>query len=214
MTDDVRRSADLFVDPFSALPRGAPVERPPGRFKVPGEAGIWVFIFGDLLLFSLFFGVLVHERSRDADLYELGRSGLNLSFGAVNTLLLLTGSLFVVRGLEALRQGDSKRGARMILATLACGLCFVVDKCVEYATEVGAGHTPSSNSFYMYYYVFTGIHLLHLLLGMVALVIMYRLARAPRTTAGSLRLLEAGACYWHLVDVLWIVLFALLYLMR
>ncbi|MBB5783317.1 cytochrome c oxidase subunit 3 [Nonomuraea jabiensis] len=66
----------------------------------------------------------------------------------------------------------------------------------------------------MYYFVFTGIHLLHLLLGMAALVIMYLIARKPSPGRRDLRNLEAGACYWHLIDLLWIVLFALLYLMR
>ncbi|MEW1843592.1 cytochrome c oxidase subunit 3, partial [Nonomuraea angiospora] len=186
--------------------------REPGH--VPGEIGIWVFIFGDLLIFALFFGVFVYERSRNAGLFEQAREHMNLTFGAGNTFLLLTGSMFVALSLNSLRQGASVRGSRMILVTLLCGIGFVVNKALEYSSEIQAGHTPSTNSFYMYYFVFTGIHLLHLLLGMVALVIMYLIARKPSLTGRDLRNLEAGASYWHLIDLLWIVLFALLYLMR
>ncbi|MGW0197158.1 cytochrome c oxidase subunit 3 [Nonomuraea sp. NPDC003201] len=181
---------------------------------MPGEIGIWVFIFGDLLIFALFFGVFVYERSRSAGLFEQAREHMNLTFGAGNTLLLLTGSLFVALGLNSLRHGASGPGSRMILVTLLCGSGFVVNKYLEYSNEIEAGHTPSTNGFYMYYFVFTGIHLLHLLLGMVALVIMYLIARKPALGSRDLRNLEAGACYWHLIDLLWIVLFALLYLMR
>ncbi|WP_433518223.1 cytochrome c oxidase subunit 3 [Nonomuraea sp. CA-143628] len=202
------------ADPFAAKLPGAPGGRlrKPGR--VPGEIGIWVFIFGDLLIFALFFGVFVYERSRSAELFEQARESMSLTFGAANTLLLLTGSMFVVRGVTSLRHGASRSGSRMILVTLLCGAAFVVDKCLEYSSAIEAGHTPSANSFYMYYFVFTGIHLLHLLIGMVALVMMYRISGKPVLEDGDLRNLEAGACYWHLIDLLWIVLFALLYLMR
>ncbi|WP_250282549.1 MULTISPECIES: cytochrome c oxidase subunit 3 family protein [unclassified Frankia] len=205
---------DPFVDPFASRTARAPQWRPRGGGRVPGEIGIWVFIFGDMLVFGLFFGVFVHERSRSTELFEQAHETMNLTFGAVNTLLLLTGSMFVVLGLSALRGGASRPGSRMILVTLLCGAGFVLNKYLEYSDKIDAGHTPSANSFYMYYFVFTGIHLLHLLIGMIGLVIMYRIARKPVLEARDIRNLEAGACYWHLVDLLWIVLFALLYLMR
>ncbi|MEU4227837.1 cytochrome c oxidase subunit 3 [Nonomuraea sp. NPDC026600] len=202
------------ADPFAAKPPTAPGRRLRGPGHVPGEIGIWVFIFGDMLIFAVFFGVFVYERSRAAELFEQAREHMNLAFGAGNTLLLLTGSMFVALSLNASRHGASVRGSRMILVTLLCGAGFVVNKFLEYSSAIEAGHTPSTNSFYMYYFVLTGIHLLHLLLGMVALAIMYRIAGKPVLSRRDLRHLEAGACYWHLIDLLWIVLFALLYLMR
>ncbi|MFE2938140.1 cytochrome c oxidase subunit 3 family protein [Streptomyces sp. NPDC059255] len=185
-----------------------------GDGRVPGETGIWVFIFGDLVVFTVLFCVFVHERSRSPEEFERGRQALSLTFGTVNTLLLLTGSVCVVLGLHALRRGAARSGAWSFVVTLLCGAGFVVDKYLEYAHEIQAGHGPSVNVFFMYYFVLTGIHLLHLLIGMAALVIMYRIARTPAPGAEEMRVLEAGGCYWHLVDLLWIVLFALLYLMR
>ncbi len=210
----VPSATDPFADPFASHTARAPQSRPRGEGRVPGEIGIWVFIFGDMILFGLFFGVFVYERSQSVELFEQAHETMNLTFGAVNTLLLLTGSMFVVLSLNTLRRGVSRLGSRMILVTLLCSAGFVFNKYLEYSSKIEAGHTPSTNSFYMYYFVFTGIHLLHLLIGMAGLVIMYRIARKPTLEAKDMRNLEAGACYWHLIDLLWIVLFALLYLMR
>jgi nitric oxide reductase NorE protein len=209
---------DPFADPFAGRPARTPERRPLGEGRVPGEIGIWVFILGDMLIFGLLFVVFVHERSRSIPMFERAHQTMSLTFGAVNTVLLLTGSLFVVLGLGALRHGTAALGSRMFLLTLLCGVGFVVNKYLEYSDKITAGDLPTTGSFYMYYFVLTGIHLLHLLLAMVAMTIMYRVARKP-VPAGcprreDLRLVEAGACFWHLVDLLWIVLFALLYLMR
>jgi nitric oxide reductase NorE protein len=219
---------DPFADPFAGRPARAPGRHSgapdPGRHpgeagRVPGEIGIWVFILGDMLIFGLLFVVFVYERSRSIPAFEQAHETMSLTFGAVNTVLLLTGSLFVVLGLGALRRGATVLGSRMFLLTLLCGAGFVVNKYLEYSDKIAAGHVPTTGGFYMYYFVLTGIHLLHLLLAMAAMAIMYRVARKP-VPAGAvprpedLRLVEAGACFWHLVDLLWIVLFALLYLMR
>jgi len=207
-----REFQDPFGDPFPAQSVGAPQRRSHGH--IPGEVGIWVFIFGDMLAFSLFFSVFVHERAGNAAVFQHGRETLNLTFGAVNTLLLLTGSLFVALAMPAIRKGASGRARRLIVLAMGCGAGFVANKALEYSAKLDAGHTPDSSDFYMYFFGLTGIHLLHLLIGMLVLAIMWRICRKPVLDAGDVRYLEAGASYWHLVDLLWIVLFALLYLMR
>lgn len=208
-------TSDLFADPFAGQASGARRERRPrSGGHIPGEIGIWVFVLGDMLIFGLFFVVYLHARNRDIALFERAHATMSLTFGAVNTLLLLTGSLFAVLGVGALRRGFSRQGRRMTLLTLLCGAAFVVSKYLEYSGKVAAGQVPSANVFYMYYFIFTGIHLVHLLLGMAFLAVMHRIARKPVLTGRDIAHLEAGACFWHLVDLLWIVLFALLYLMR
>jgi nitric oxide reductase NorE protein len=180
---------------------------------VPGEIGIWVFILGDMGVFALFFGIFTWERARQLAVFEQSRLDLSITFGAVNTILLLTGSLFVVVGVGAARQGR-RRGATIAFAlAVGCGLTFGVDKVVEYAGEVARGHTPATNDFFMYYYVFTGLHALHLLVGLGVLGYLIAMARRPTIGAVEMRGIESGASYWHLVDLLWLVLFALLYLM-
>lgn len=211
---------DLFTDPFAGSARTASpasasaVPKRPSRGRVPGEVGIWVFIVGDMLVFTLFFTVFSHARSQDPVVFEQSRRTLSLTFGAVNTLLLLTGSMLVVQGLHAVRRQATRVAPWMFFLAGLCGVAFIVDKAFEYSSKIDAGHTASSNNFYMYYFLFTGIHVLHLLLALVAITVMWRIARKPVHTAKDLRNLEAGACYWHLVDLLWIVLFPLFYLMR
>jgi nitric oxide reductase NorE protein len=207
---------DPFADPFARQASGASRERRPrgdGR-HIPGEIGIWVFVLGDMLIFGLFFIVFLYERARHVALFEQAHGHMLLAFGAVNTLVLLTGSLFVVLGVGAIRRGDARYGQRMILLTLLCGAAFVVSKYLEYSGKLAAGETSSANVFYMYYFVFTGIHLVHLLLGVGFLAIMYRVAKKPVLGVRDVAHIEVGACFWHLIDLLWIVLFALLYLVR
>jgi nitric oxide reductase NorE protein len=116
--------------------------------------------------------------------------------------------------MRAARRHFDRMSSRMFALAIVCGLAFVFNKFLEYRDELSAGHTPTSNDFFTYFFVFTGIHLFHLLLGLVALVIMFRISRTPILDARDMRNLEAGASYWHLIDLLWIVLFALLYLLR
>lgn len=187
---------------------------------LPGEPGVWVFIVGDMLMFALFFGVFVHYRAQDPTLYIQSQATLNQGFGAINTMLLLTSSWFVV---DAVRDARSRRtgraGTRIILAFL-CGAGFIAVKFFEYREKISAGITLTSNDFFMYYYMLTGIHLLHVVIGMGVLIFLWRLLRQSalhRSTVSHesvISHLESGASFWHLVDMLWIFLFALLYLMK
>ncbi|MGW5110637.1 cytochrome c oxidase subunit 3 [Nocardia sp. NPDC004123] len=206
-----------FADPFGGATRNA-LHGTPRRSSsgppVPGEVGVWVFVLGDMIVFSVFFGVFAYSRSSQVEVFEQARTTLNLGLGAINTLLLLTGSLFVALAVHAVRANADRLAARLIALALLCGTAFVANKAIEYHSEVSTGHTPGTNDFYMYYFVFTGIHLLHLLLGLVVLTIMWRLVRRRVATLKDHATLESGAIYWHLVDLLWIILFPLLYLAR
>jgi nitric oxide reductase NorE protein len=176
--------------------------------------GIWVFVLWDMCAFALFFGVFVLTRAQQPAVFEHGRRSLTLALGTINTLLLLTGSFMVVVGLRYVRRLRQRIGSRFFAIALFCGLCFVANKIIEYHGLIHAGHQPASNDFYLYFFLFTGVHLLHLTLGLGGLGFMIKTARKAAIRARDLRNLEALATYWHLIDLLWIVLFALLYLLR
>src|SRR5690606_19717823 len=95
---------------------------------------------------------------------------------------------------------------------LACGAAFGIVKFIEWGGKFEAGITVNSNAFFAYYFILTGIHLVHVLMGMSVLIFLIRHLRVRGLTAGSIRNLESGAAFWHLVDLLWIMLFAVLYL--
>lgn len=182
------------------------------RGQVPGESSMWFFVIGDLLIFAVYFVGYMYFRGQHQDLFLQSQARLNVDIGAVNTVMLLTSSLFVALGTAAARAGNSADALRGWGIALAFGTAFPLLKLAEWIPEISAGLTPGKNLFFMYYFVMTGMHLCHVALG---LVIMCFVIRNLKTSAGpKISLVETGATYWHMVDVLWLVLFALLYLMR
>lgn len=182
---------------------------------VPGEPGIWVLLFGDILVFTILFAVYLHRRGENKELFAQSQEALNRSFGAVNTLVLLTSSVLVVFAVRALRSEQSRHLAhRLTVAGAGVGACFVVIKVLEYHEKVAAGITPSTNEFFMYYFVLTGLHLAHVVVGLGVLLALSRLARKSAPTPTHIAFFEGGGCFWHMVDLLWIVIFPLLFLVR
>lgn len=182
------------------------------RGHVPGESSMWFFVIGDLLIFAVYFVGYTYFRGQHQDLFLRSQARLNVDIGALNTVLLLTSSLFVASGTAAARAGNSANALRGWIIALAFGAAFPLLKLFEWIPEIGAGLTPGKNLFFMYYFVMTGMHLCHVALG---LVIMCFVVRELKTAViPRISFVETGATYWHMVDVLWLVLFALLYLMR
>lgn len=185
---------------------------PPGTRRIPGESGTWVFLFGDMLVFGAFFVTFLVERAKAPDVFDVARTTLHLGVGVANTLVLLTSSLFVVLALGAMRSGARSVATRAVAAAIGCGLVFVALKVFEYVSLVGAGHGPGANHFYLYYFVLTGLHLFHVTMGLAVLAFMLTQTRRDELSHTRTALVEGAACFWHLVDLLWIFLFALLYL--
>jgi len=182
------------------------------RTRLPGEPGIWFFVAGDLLVFTLFFVVITQTSREQAADFARARAVLEQWIGIANTILLLTGSWFVAVAVEHCRQTRQAIARRHLLLAFLCGLGFVANKGIEWGSLIAAGITPMTNDFFMLFFVFTGIHLFHVLLGLVVLLIVRRVSARPLLGVHEMRVIESGATFWHLVDLLWIVLFALLYL--
>jgi nitric oxide reductase NorE protein len=190
---------------------------PPARAKpkkVPGEAGVWIFILGDMTVFAVFFVAYLVERSKQPALFDLSQATLNKNFGAVNTALLLISSLFIVLAVRAMRSGDRATARRLINAAILCGIAFIAVKVFEYHERIAVGHTLSANAFYRLYFVLTGLHLFHLVIGIAVLSALWKMARRPSLTSNQWSFFEGGACFWHMVDLLWLVLFPLIFLVR
>jgi nitric oxide reductase NorE protein len=183
-----------------------------GVRHVPGEPGVWIFLFGDMVVFGAFFGTFMYQRSLAPELFDESRRTLSIGIGLTNTLILLTSSLFVVTAVRAIRQGQRRAAQLLLCGALLCGLAFVALKAVEYTAKVSQGHVPTQNNFYLYFFILTGLHLFHVLIGLVVLILLLTQARRTELSATRIALVEGGACFWHLVDLLWIVLFPLLYL--
>jgi nitric oxide reductase NorE protein len=129
-------------------------------------------------------------------------------------LLLLTSSWFMALAVDAVRRNRTRVAAAFLGSTFLCGLAFIVTKVVEYGGKIEHGVTLATNDFYMYYFTMTGIHLAHVTAGTVVVAVLWRRARTGAYDGDNVRTLEIGATYWHMVDLLWIMLFPLLYLVR
>lgn len=186
------------------------------RRWVPGEAGIWALIFTDLLVFTVYFVVVTVQWQMHPDVFAAGRDQLSLTTGILNTFFLLTASLFVALGVQVLRHGRVAIAQRLFLGAGVCGVAFVVSKYLEWSGKVGSGHKPSTDIFFQQYFVLTGIHLWHVLIAMTLLwFVRRRAARVLDTpTPRQARFIENCASYWHMVDVIWLGILALFYLMH
>lgn len=182
---------------------------------VPGDHDIWVFVLGDMVIFSCYFAAyLFLDRMSAPSLFRAAQAQLSQALGVLNTLVLLTSSLMVALSVDAARSGAHAMAARRVAGAGALGVGFLVVKAYEWHAKIASGLTITTNAFFMHYYIMTSLHVMHVLVGLVFLSIMWRELHARGAAQPHLALLEVGATYWHMVDFLWIVIFALLYLMR
>ncbi|AHH19466.1 putative cytochrome c oxidase subunit III [Nocardia nova SH22a] len=200
MSSDVRESVPWSVS------REKPVRR------IPGDPNMWIFILGDFLIFSVYLVIFMIDRQRDPGAFLEQQRGVHLGVGVFDTVLLLTSSLLVARGVLAARGERYRAAVAAVTGAGLCGLLFVVVKAGEWTSEIRSGATFPSGPFYMYYYMLTGIHLFHVVLGLLILGLVVRDLRDPR--GRRLSMTETGATYWHMVDLLWLLIFALVYVMR
>ena len=208
-------SMSTTVPPSSGSPgESVPQDRLRRTPHVPGEVGAWVFILGDLAAFALLFGVWMYYRGKEPALFADSQLEVHRSFGAINTLLLLTSSLFVITAVRAVRAQMRRVAQAAIGFAIVCGVAFLLDKVLEWTDLVANGHGPTANNYFLYFFVLTGLHAFHVLIGMGILTALLRLSRKPSLSKGQFAFVEGGACFWHMVDLIWVVLFALLYLMH
>ncbi|MWA05193.1 cytochrome c oxidase subunit 3 family protein [Actinomadura sp. LD22] len=172
---------------------------------------MWVMILGDLFIFGCYFVTYMVFRAMSADEFTASQRHLDIDVGVVNTVVLLTSSLFAALAVLAVREGASRQAQRLLLATGACGVLFTLIKAYEWHAEISHGHTIH-DEFYSFYFVLTGVHLVHLALGLLVLGVAGRELRNPRRRRPAI--VEQCVLFWHMVDLLWVVIFALLYLMR
>ena len=206
--EDALDPATLLMKDSSHSVVGKPVLR-----HLPGEEGLWVFIGGDLVVFSLFFGLFLYYRAQNPAMFEQSHVALNRGLGLLNTLVLLTSSLFVATAVTNARKGLHARAGRLLIAAIACGIVFGVTKVFEYSAKFKAGIVFDTNDFFMFYFMLTGIHMVHVAFATSVLFYLWAQTRGAVRGTNYVSVMEAGGVFWHLVDLLWVVLFALLYLL-
>ncbi|MCP3381878.1 cytochrome c oxidase subunit 3 family protein [Bradyrhizobium sp. CCGUVB4N] len=173
---------------------------------LPGDPMIWVLIFSELAAFGLFLGAFVVARAIHPALFAEGQAALDSSLAGLNTIVLVTSGWAAARATGSARAGEKRASRRWLLIAMTLGGFFIAIKLAEYAGEIGRGIGLETSTFFTLYFLLTGFHLLHVGLGIVILAVVCRRAE----TVG----VETGAAFWHMVDLVWIVMFPILYLVR
>ena len=174
--------------------------------RLPGNPLMWVLIASELAVFGAALIGYAGARLRDPAGFLAAQNHLDRVAGVVNTAVLITSGLFAALAIEA-RRADRRGAARLRIAvSIALGAVFLAVKFNEYARELAAGFDIDSGGFFTLYYLITGFHALHVVLGMAILAIVAR--------HDSLANYETGAAFWHMVDLVWIVIFPVIYLLR
>jgi nitric oxide reductase NorE protein len=182
---------------------------------VPGQSDMWAFVFFETLLFTCYFGFYLFYRARSPGLFLAAQAQLDLRIGVFNTLVLLLSSWSVARCVQSARAGAYGQAKWDAYISALFGVAFMVSKVLEWARQVHLGNDFPTNDFFTYYYFLTGIHFVHLLIGFVVLgVVVYQLRSPAPRSQESQELVETCATYWHTVDFLWVLIFALLYVVR
>lgn len=178
----------------------------------PGQPDMWFLVLFEALIFSSYFVVYIIYRMRNPELYLQAQAGLSLEFGVVNTIIMLTSSWSMARCVQRAREGAFGAALWNVFLTILLGLLFTGLKLYEWNFKSQSGMTFTTNEYWSFYFFLTGMHLLHVLVGFVVLgVVVYQLWSPARR---SRVIVETGATYWHMVDFLWVIIFALLYVMR
>ncbi|MES9898096.1 MAG: cytochrome c oxidase subunit 3 family protein [Sedimenticola sp.] len=180
----------------------------------PGDLAIWIFILAELSVFAIFFAAYAFTRMNNVELFNEYQQHLDSRAALINTLALITSSYFVVRGVAAIRENSIQLCVRWLLAAIAMGGVFVIVKVVEYSHHFGEGINLSTNTFYMFYISLTFFHFMHVIMGMVILGAVALKAHKGGYSASEHTGVETGASYWHMVDLVWLILFPLIYVMR
>lgn len=180
----------------------------------PGDLAIWVFILAELLVFGVFFTAYAFTRLNNVELFNEYQQHLNTNSALINTITLISSSYFVVRAVAAIRENDLRLSERWTWAAFAMGILFLIVKGAEFAHHFGMGINLSTNTFYMFYLSLTFFHYMHVIMGMVILAAVAVKTRQGAYSAENHTGVETGASYWHMVDLVWLILFPLVYVMR
>ncbi len=192
------------------------------RDDLASKTGMWLFLFTEMLLFGGLFIVYSVYRYRNPEAFHLAAQELSVFIGTLNTIILLISSTMIAMSITALQKHNKKLCLLLMGITILLGIAFLVNKYFEWGEHIRQHIYPGSAVlalrghgdvlFYGLYFFMTGLHALHIIVGLVFISIIANLVIRDKVTADDHVLLENSGLYWHLVDLIWIFLFPLFYL--
>jgi cytochrome c oxidase subunit 3 len=187
-------------------------EMEPAQAYSVSKLGMWLFLGTEVMLFGGLFAAYAIFRAKYPEMFLEQHRELNREMGAVNTCILIFSSLTMAMGVTAIQRGKKHLTAILILITVICGIGFGVVKYFEYGAKFAHHIYPDTSIFFSLYFMLTGLHMLHVFIGIAILIVMFVLTLKGKFNEKYSTPVELGGLYWHLVDLIWIYLFPLLYL--
>ncbi|NOQ27054.1 MAG: cytochrome c oxidase subunit 3 family protein [Bacteroidales bacterium] len=186
------------------------------------KLGMWLFIFTELLFFGGLFIVYGVSRYKNGIAFSMSAEELDVTIGTVNTIILLISSATIAMSISSIQMKKAKLTIALLSVTLILGIIFLINKYFEWGAKIDHGLYPGSDVlqqfgngetlFFGLYYFMTGLHALHIIIGMIFIAVMIVKVRNGKIHADRFVQLENAGLYWHLVDIIWIFLFPLFYL--
>ncbi len=178
-------------------------------FYPPGGILMWIIIFLELITFGVALISMVVTNNENPELFHNSRLKLSVAIGTINTVFLVTSGFFMAKSVAELKNQNIKTSSLFLRLTMLGGLLFLALKSVEYYFKIEAGLTINYNTFFTYYWLLTLFHVVHVIVGLVILLIVGRGIKKNKT---NLEDFEAGATFWHMCDLIWLLLFPIIYL--
>jgi cytochrome c oxidase subunit 3 len=192
------------------------------RDDLASKTGMWLFLFTEMLLFGGLFIVYSVYRYRNPAAFHLAAEELSVYVGTINTIILLVSSTTIAMSITAIQKQNKKLSLLLLGITIVLGLAFLVNKYFEWGDHIKEHIYPGSSIlalrghgdvlFYGLYFFMTGLHALHIIIGLVFIAVIAVSISRDKIDSGNYVLLENSGLYWHLVDLIWIFLFPLFYL--
>lgn len=178
----------------------------------PGGILIWIIIFLELVTFGAALIAMAHYSNQEIELFHNSSLKLNTTYGMVNTLFLLTSGFFMAVSVTELKKGNKVQFKKLLLLTMFFGCLFLGLKSFEYAEKLNEGITIGYNTFFTFYWMLTLFHVIHVVVGLVILVSVYFGVIKEKSNT-SIEDVEASAAFWHMCDLIWMMLFPVIYLL-
>ena len=172
---------------------------------------MWIIIFLELLTFGMALVAFVYYGKEQPELFHQSRLQLNTAFGAINTIFLLTSGFFMANAVLEFKNNNRLKSSLYFKLTMLGGTLFLILKGVEYYHKIDSGITLDTNMFFTFYWMLTGFHLIHVIMGLVILI-WTNYGMMKKNSDTGIDDVEACAAFWHMCDLIWLLLFPVLYL--
>ncbi|VXC13215.1 Nitric oxide reductase NorE protein [Flavobacterium sp. 9R] len=176
----------------------------------PGGILMWIIIFLELITFGIALVAFAYYGNENTAIFHQSRMQLNTTFGIINTVFLLTSGFFMANAVHLYKNNEIQKSSMFFQLAMLGGVLFLILKGTEYYQKIESGISLDTNLFYTFYWLLTGFHVIHVIVGLIILVwINYLMTK--KNSATTLEDVEASAAFWHLCDLIWLLLFPIIY---